>query len=177
MIIASLEKAAADDRTIRIHPRPVTRKDAVINLKAFAADRSTDEVPSHFEPILLDTQINPCLGWATIKGKDANKLLWARRQYPSLREESHFAIVYRYVPREKLDEAAVQIQLDFFYRVGFVWMYVEERNWRGAGSLVDFSDVVSPHAPEWDSTRYGRMVKTRHGFYHVERIISVSEKT
>lgn len=129
-----------------------------MNLRQFSADCAIAECPSHFRPISLDTEINPCLGWAVIRGKDANKVLYRQRAVPIFdRDKNYPVIIYRYVPEEKLSEAVVQPQLDFFYRTGFIFCSLEKRNWRGQGILVDFSDAVPPHAREWKKYWFRRV--------------------
>lgn len=168
MITTSLRHASAAGRSILVNPSPITKRDAVKNLQAFSANCSRDQSPSHFQPISLNTQINPCLGWATINGKDANQAIHAQCGIPCFnRDETYFVIVYHYVLDEELRIPVVQAQLDFFYQTGFICTPVEERNWRGPGILIDFSDLVSPHAHEWEEFTFGRLVRSKDGFYYL----------
>ncbi|KAM0249215.1 hypothetical protein ACHAQJ_009121 [Trichoderma viride] len=168
MITARLEQATANSKSVYLDPNPSTREDAIRNLKSFSAE-SSDNHPEHFEPFTLETHINPCHGWTVVDGLDINKRLHKSRGIPALQDRQYFAIVYDYVSKGKLQDEAVQAQLDFFYLSGFICLPVEERNWRGSGTLVDFSDLLAPHSPMWRGSRYGRMVKTERGLYTILR--------
>ncbi|KAL7922244.1 hypothetical protein ACQKWADRAFT_83311 [Trichoderma austrokoningii] len=166
MITTRLEQAAANGKPVYLNPKPSTREDAFRNLECFSAEYSDDR-PEHCEPVIFKTTVNPCHGWTIVDGLDINKRLYNSRGSPLLEDRRYFAIIYDYASKGKLEDEAVQAQLDFFYLAGFICLPVEERNWRGAGTLVDFSDLLAPHSRMWRSSRYGRMVKTERGLYTI----------
>lgn len=168
MITTSLEQAAANGKPVYLNPKLNTREDAIGNLKCFSAEYS-DNYPKRFGPVIFKTTINPCHGWTIVDGLDINRRLYKSRGTPALQNRRYFAIIYDYVSKGKLEDEAVQAQLDFFYLSGFICLPVEERNWRGAGTLVDFSDLLAAHSPMWRSCRFGRMVKTERGLYTIIR--------
>ncbi|KAI1499395.1 hypothetical protein F5X99DRAFT_430776 [Biscogniauxia marginata] len=170
MITTSLRQASVSGKRHYIHPCPTTKKHAIRNLKAFSTEGIGCPPPPHYKSFSPHIQINTCLGWMVINGHQVRSALKALGVVPYLKtDESYFAIVYSFVPKGDLDEDIIQSHLDFFYLAGFECVPLKEDNWRGSGILVDFSDLVSPHAPEWDRFKYGRMVKTKLGFYDLER--------
>lgn len=168
MITTSLQ--ATSSRPPYLHPRPTTKADAIRNLQAFSTEYLQRRPPPNFKRFEPDTLVNSCLGWTMLNGPKVHSVLQKLgASGPCLREAtSYFAIVYAFVPEGTLDEKTIQAQLDFFYLTGFVCAPVREGNWRSSGVLVDFSDIISPLAPGWDSFKYGRMVKTELGFYDLE---------
>lgn len=160
MVAASLQHAAANGKSIHLNPKPINREDAMRNLKSFSTEHSDDN-PEYFEPFILKTNVNPCHGWTVVEGSAINQILYNLREVPVLQSKRYFAIVYDYVSMGKLDDSTVQAQLDFFYLLGFIPAPFEERNWRGSGTLVDFSDLVPPHSREWRDRDYGRMAKVK----------------
>lgn len=174
MISTSLREGTSTDRPLFLHPRPKIREDSIRNLKAFSTEYSEKyraSPPPTFQRFIPDVHINECLGWTQLDGDRVWSLLHKMRAGPCpglTQLPWYFAIVYTFVPEATLDEDVVQSHLDFCYLAGFICVPVKLDNWRGSGILVDFSDLVSPHFPEWQQFGYGRMVKKESEMYDLE---------
>lgn len=134
------------------------------NLWAFSKEGFESIPPENFKELSLpSTPINNCLGWVEIPSHAINQAL----PYGSLMkmEESYFGIVYDFVPRARLNPDAISSQLDFFHVAGFDIVPFNPTNWRGEGILIDFSDIVSPLAPDWHwrRTNYAKYQTLYHG--------------
>ncbi|RSL59036.1 hypothetical protein CEP54_007508 [Fusarium duplospermum] len=157
-----LQRAKAAGRQIRLNPNPKTRAEALENLRAIAAVGSK-EAPKlesdnsfAFPP---DVAITPCLGWTQIKGSDINQHLTRTNAecWLDLKDdEIYYANIYDYIPHGQVDMNTLIGQLDFFHVSGFINVSFNEANWRGAGVLIDFSDIISPFAPHpwWQPSAY-----------------------
>ncbi|KAM4066058.1 kinetochore sim4 complex subunit FTA2 domain-containing protein [Hirsutella rhossiliensis] len=162
MINASLRRAAADGRKKLVIPDPKSREEAFKNLFSFSDEANTGELcEARLVPISADVQITACLGWIEFQGRAINKQLKRARicdQEAMIDEQSYYAIVYEFVPQDELDIDTIVAQHDFFHIIGFHVVPFRESNWQSCGRLVDFSDLVSPHAgpPEWNSDYYAR---------------------
>ncbi|EQK98164.1 hypothetical protein G6O67_006131 [Ophiocordyceps sinensis] len=72
------------------------------------------------------------------------------------RDQQYFAIVHEYIPQGESYAAAVQSQIDFFWRMGFDFSSSPRpENWK-SGMLVDYPDIVSPWGYGWYKTSYRR---------------------
>lgn len=163
MMKAAIQRATECGQPIYVNPEPKIIDDAVANLEAFAGDCLVEECPARLnrEPLDVNTKIIDCFGWTQLPRGDVFTALshaskrrdqfpQEGRAYADLDEnESCFAIVYSFVPEEKLDADVVQRQLDFFHVAGFNLAPFRERNWRGEGILVDISDLIPPHGRGW----------------------------
>lgn len=154
MINTSLCRAKAEDRAIYLLPNPITKSEALRNLRAFSEEGSVDKCPpKHFEPFSPSVQINDCLGWTELKGSTINLALRKARILWDIKdEETYFCIIYTFVPKGVINVDVVLSQLDFLHITGFYNVPFNPTNWGGDGVLVDFSDIVSPfaHRLEWD---------------------------
>lgn len=165
MVATRVREIRASGKTLRVHPRPRTYKDATNNLKFFLAKHADYPTPSTYIPFNLDVHINPCLGWTTLDGGEIRSVLRKLKVYHWLKEEEKYAaIVYRFVPKGTLDLKVIQSQLDAFYQMGFINVTPKKDNWRGEGILVDLSDLVSPRALEWEPWFY----KRRHADHGID---------
>lgn len=163
MIKAAIQRATEPGQSIYLNPETKTIRDAVENLEAFAADCLSEGSPLRLnrEPLDVNTQINHCFGWTRMPRGDVftalSRASKRRDQFPQKgrvyadldENESCFAIVYSFVPEEKLDAGVVQRQLDFFHVAGFNLAPFREQNWRGEGILVDISDLIPPRDGGW----------------------------
>jgi len=164
MIMTSVRRATECGRPIHVNPEPKSLEDALANLEAFSAECcGEDGGSSHrpgWKPVDIKPLVNNCFGWTEISRDDTYKALrrasrercqWEiSRPYADMdNNESRFAIVYSFVPKDELDPGIVQEQLDFFHLVGFCLVPFNEGNWRGKGTLVDFCDLVAPHSKGW----------------------------
>lgn len=175
MIKTSIHRAAESKRPICLNPKPKTRRDALRNLTAFAAEPPVQYSPA--PPATLDwtpvdwktLEIHTCFGWTEMpyshvmqalacSSKSAGQFPQVDRAYADLDKDGRcFAIVYSFVPKEELEVEIVQQQLDFFHLAGFVLVPFREQNWRGKGVLVDLCDLVPPHSERWRQDDYRRM--------------------
>ncbi|KAK3292824.1 uncharacterized protein B0H64DRAFT_326975 [Chaetomium fimeti] len=166
--VAILEKVQAGLRQsspepIHVPAKRTTRLDCLRCLYAFSADgrrsRDFDGLPADSKVAMSDsdTRLRQCFGWIRVQGADfmrMNKIIEidydAKHNgegYASYleRDKIYYAIVYEYVPEEKLELGPVQRQLDFFYYLGFLpCQTMRAVNWQGPGILLDFGDYNSP---------------------------------
>ncbi len=165
MVKTSIRRATESGRPIYVNPEPKTLEDALKNLEAFSAECSGEDgekSPHHpdWKPLHIRPLITDCFGWTEISLDDTYAALrrasrergqWEiGRAYADMdNNESRFAIVYSFVPDVDLDHGIVQEQLDFLHLAGFVLVPFREENWRGKGTLVDFSDLIAPHSKGW----------------------------
>lgn len=169
MIEASLKRAEEGQRPVRLCLRPTTKKQALRNLWAFSDEgwMPDQETPAaQTEAFAPEVTVNGCLGWMELKGSTVNAAFERCQVTRDVKDdETYWAIVYEFVPADKLDGDTVLSQLDFFHVTGFYSVPLNPANWRGSGVLVDFSDIVSPfaHVLDWDAHSYARNQKTYHG--------------
>ncbi len=161
MIKTRIRCATESGRYIYVNLEPKTFSDAKKNLKAFAVECGEEKPrPSDWKPLNLRPLINDCFGWTEMSLGDTYAALKCAskkrgqfevdRAYADLdKNESCFAIVYSFIPEDTLDASIVQEQLDFFHLAGFVLVPFRDQNWKGKGTLVDFSDLIAPHSQGW----------------------------
>ncbi|CRK12742.1 hypothetical protein BN1723_009783 [Verticillium longisporum] len=157
---------------IYLKAEPKTHGDAVKNLHAFSDEgRKTCRYKGRPDSISYSStpRLRRCYGWTKVHGKD----LWAlgpALQPPDVtiggirrhirRDEEYYAIVYEFLSEGKIstNAAAVQQELDFFWRVGFCFVPLRKVNWID-GVLLDMADIVCPWHAAWHYTRYKRYVR------------------
>lgn len=164
MIVTSIKRSRSNERYIYLHPRPTTRSHAMQNLKAFSDEGSMSRSgapPENSQPFTEDVAINGCLGWLEVRMKDIMRDIRSLRQRQTIdcddlpTSKRAFAIVYPFVPKETLEKETMISQANFFHLVGFNIHDVREPNWRGKGTLIDFSDLISPFERDhWDNHFY-----------------------
>ncbi|OIW22697.1 hypothetical protein CONLIGDRAFT_587014 [Coniochaeta ligniaria NRRL 30616] len=167
MIHASLQRAASTGRPIYLLPGPQTKKEAIRNLWAFSNEghEQCEPPPQYFQPFTPDVQINRCLGWTELGGRSIIRALNRARVLKDMdSDKTYLAIVYEFVPKEKLQVDTILSQLDFFYATGFHHVPFNPSNWLGKGVLVDFSDIIWPfaHPYEWNERQYAKGHKLDH---------------
>lgn len=150
MIGASITRSKMSGQPIYLNLRPTTFARAVQNFKAFSDEgrvSETSPLPENFEPFVSDATINECLGWAEFERQSIIKALGPIRKSlgHDLPESGKiFGIAYQFVPEGSLEVESILSQADFFHTIGFSISDFRVDNWRGKGTLVDFSDIISP---------------------------------
>ncbi len=131
-----------------------THAQAIQNLMAFSEDGSAPDTesssPGDLIPFAMDVAITGCLGWAEFEGRRSIDALGPSRHnlgYDLPQSKRFFGNFYQLVPEETLEKATILSQTDFFHVVGFSITEFAPSNWRGKGTLVDFSDIISPIQP------------------------------
>ncbi|KAH7265819.1 hypothetical protein B0J15DRAFT_579717 [Fusarium solani] len=166
MIGASLRRAKTTANPIRLRPNPTKHKHAIRNLFAFSDEGyAKSPPPEHFVPFEPSVEINRCIGWTELSGRDINAALrraWVHQDIDD--NQTYFAIVYSFVPKAKLKAETIISQLEFFHITGFYNVSSDFTNWLGAGVLVDFCDIVHPFAQEleWSEHWYAKNPSMLH---------------
>jgi hypothetical protein len=173
LITTSIRHAKDQGRDIFIHPYPETKRQAYRNLKAFSTEYIGGGRPPGFVPFESNTEINECLGWMKVTGLEFQEYAVASSDQlcqPDVTQDL-YAIVYTWLPQGTLTKKALQDQLDFFWLTGFSLVPIADRNYRGSGILVDFSDPILPHDPTWCHLGFGYVVKDgpNNSFYSGNR--------
>lgn len=164
--------AKPDPGPIRVRAKPISRRQAIVNLHAFS-----DEGRS--EPLLKDAadcievsempRTRKCYGWLKIKSEDAGGMKlkpgpirmrnWEREVEPG---QTYYAIVYEYIPEAENDLERVAATLDFCWRAGLEASSKID-NWSD-GVLLDMSDLIPPLVPERTHNHCRASIQTILGY-------------
>lgn len=143
------------DRHIAPMRKPITKRDAAINLYAFSdeAKASTRSIPPPEDPIPLPPfpPLPLCYGWTAVHRDDIPQLDPPISKDVDNTVDWHWALVYELVPGARQNLEVGQTHLDFFYAVGFAMEQYKPDNWHG-GRLIDLNDVCSPLNISWSPT-------------------------